>query len=115
MPRGNAQQTKVVYKGKSDDFVVYVDSIEDLQKWKKDSSIPLAQVVNGWKVFCTHKYAFPPSLPLLFVQKEKDRKRSGKLTDGIGYDIDKARKASWTKRPRPTYLTSLAPPMRRRS
>ncbi|KAH0606818.1 uncharacterized protein H6S33_003652 [Morchella sextelata] len=55
MPRGNAQQTKVVYKGKSDDFVVYVDSIEDLQKWKKDSSIPLAQVVNGWKVFCTHK------------------------------------------------------------
>ncbi|RPB08137.1 DUF1960-domain-containing protein [Morchella conica CCBAS932] len=55
MPRGNAQQTKVVYKGKSDDFVVFIDSIEDLEKWKKDSSVPLAQVLNGWKVFCTHK------------------------------------------------------------
>lgn len=55
MPRGNDQQTKVHYKGKEDDFVIFVDSVEALQNWKKDSSIPLAQVVSGWKVFTTHK------------------------------------------------------------
>lgn len=56
MPRGNTQQTKVIYKGNSDDFIVFIDSIEDLQKWKKDSSVPLAQVLNGWKIFCSDKY-----------------------------------------------------------
>lgn len=53
--KGNAGQTKVHYKGKEDDFVIFVESVEAVQNWKKDSSIPLAQVVNGWKVFITHK------------------------------------------------------------
>lgn len=57
MPRGNEQQVKVHYKGKSDDFVIFVESAEAVKQWKGDSSIPLAQVVNGWKVFVTHKYA----------------------------------------------------------
>lgn len=55
MPRGNEQQTKVHYKGKEDDFVIFVDSAKAVEDWKNDSSIPLAQVVSGWKVFVTHK------------------------------------------------------------
>ena len=56
MPRGNAGQTKVHYQGKEEDFVVMVDDVEQVQKWKNDRSIPLAQVVSGWKIFITHKY-----------------------------------------------------------
>ncbi|KAF2864825.1 shwachman-Bodian-diamond syndrome protein [Massariosphaeria phaeospora] len=55
MARGNDTQTKVHFKGQDDDFVVFAESAEAVKKWKEDSSIPLAQVVNGWKVFVTHK------------------------------------------------------------
>lgn len=55
MPRGNEQQTKVHYKGNEEDFIIFVDSQDAVENWKKDSSIPLAQVVSGWKVFVTHK------------------------------------------------------------
>merc|ERR1712032_617136 len=41
MPRGNEAQCKVHYKGKSDDFIIFVDS---------------AQAVSGWKIFVTHKH-----------------------------------------------------------
>ncbi|KAL0633611.1 hypothetical protein Q9L58_007501 [Maublancomyces gigas] len=56
MPRGNIQQCKVIFKGKNDDFIVFVESLEDVEKWKKDSSIPLAQVLNGWKIFYSDKH-----------------------------------------------------------
>lgn len=36
-----------------------VESAQAVQDWKKDKTIPLAQVVNGWKVFVTHKLAGP--------------------------------------------------------
>ena len=55
MPRGNAPQTKVHYQGKDEDFVIYVDGSKAVQDWKKDRSIPLAQVVSGFKIFVTHK------------------------------------------------------------
>lgn len=55
MPRGNDSQTKVHYAGKEDDYIVFVDSSDAVAEWKKDSSVPLAQVVSGWKVFVTHK------------------------------------------------------------
>lgn len=55
MTRGNAGQTKVHYQGKEDDFVILVDDVEQVQKWKNDRSIPLAQVVSGFKIFITHK------------------------------------------------------------
>ncbi len=64
MPRGNAQQCKVHYPGKEDDFIVYVDSAEALNNWKKDRSIPLAQVVNGFSIFVTHKYS--PLIAIIF-------------------------------------------------
>jgi hypothetical protein len=59
MPRGNDTQTKVHYKGAQDDFVIFVDSVQAVQGWKNDKSVPLAQVVNGWKIFVTHKWVFP--------------------------------------------------------
>jgi hypothetical protein len=55
MPRGNAAVTKVFFKGQSEDFIVFVASAEDLSKWKEDSSIPLAQVVDSFKIMITHK------------------------------------------------------------
>lgn len=55
MTRGNDTQTKVHYQGKEEDFIIFVDDIKAVQDWKNDKSIPLAQVVSGWKVFVTHK------------------------------------------------------------
>ncbi|KAB8302707.1 hypothetical protein EYC80_006067 [Monilinia laxa] len=56
--KASGNQTKIHYKGtKTDeDFIVFVDSEEDLKKWKGDKSIPLAQVVGLFKVFVTHKH-----------------------------------------------------------
>lgn len=53
--RGNAQQTKVHFKGQEDDYVIFAESSQMVKDWKADKSIPLAQVVNGWKIFVTHK------------------------------------------------------------
>ncbi|KAK3940058.1 ribosome maturation protein [Diplogelasinospora grovesii] len=55
MVRGEAAQIKVHYKGKDDDFLVFLDSVEDYKKWLSDKSIPLAQVVSAFKIFVTHK------------------------------------------------------------
>jgi hypothetical protein len=51
--RGNDPQVKVHFKGSNDDFIIFVDSAKAVQDWKSDSTIPLAQVVSGWKVFVT--------------------------------------------------------------
>jgi len=51
MARGNATQTQVFYKGSSgDQFTVFIESEEMLKKWKDDSSIPMTNVVAGWKI-----------------------------------------------------------------
>ena len=55
MTRGNASQTKVHLKGKEEDYIVFVESAQAVKEWKKDKSVPLAQVVGGYKVFVTHK------------------------------------------------------------
>lgn len=54
--RGNAAQVKVHFKGADDDYIVFVDSAQAVRDWKADKSVPLAQVVSGWKIFVTHKY-----------------------------------------------------------
>jgi hypothetical protein len=64
MTRGNDTTTKVFYQGKADDFVIFVDDVPAAQKWRNDHSIPLAQVVSGWKVFVTHKYVFVVLCPV---------------------------------------------------
>lgn len=60
MPRGNAAQVKVHYAGKAEDFIIFVDDAQSVKKWKDDRSIPLAQVVSGFKIFVTHKYVPNP-------------------------------------------------------
>jgi len=47
--------TKVVYSADNDDFVVIAHSADVLNNWKKDSSIPLSDVVESFKIFTTHK------------------------------------------------------------
>ncbi|KAJ5662541.1 uncharacterized protein N7477_010157 [Penicillium maclennaniae] len=56
MPRANDTTSKIFYKGKTEDFVVFVDDLEILKKWKEDRSIALADVLNGWKIFITHSH-----------------------------------------------------------
>ncbi|KAJ5169892.1 uncharacterized protein N7500_002675 [Penicillium coprophilum] len=56
MARGNETASKIFYKGSSDDFIVFVDDLDVLQKWKSDRSIPLTEVLNGWKIFLTHSH-----------------------------------------------------------
>ena len=45
--------TKVHFQGKDDDFVIFAESVEAVQNWKKDKSVPLVQVVDSYKVFTT--------------------------------------------------------------
>ncbi|CAI7641092.1 unnamed protein product [Penicillium discolor] len=56
MARGNETANKIFYKGSSDDFIVFVDDLEILKKWKSDRSVPLTEVLNGWKIFVTHSH-----------------------------------------------------------
>ncbi|KAH7086056.1 ribosome maturation protein [Paraphoma chrysanthemicola] len=53
MARGNAGNTKVFYQGSSEGFAVFVESEEIVKKWKGDKTIPLTDVVAGWKIFTT--------------------------------------------------------------
>jgi ribosome maturation protein Sdo1 len=55
MVRAETEQVKVHYKGSEDDFIVMAESIDAVNKWKKDSSIPLIDVVNSFDVFVTGK------------------------------------------------------------
>lgn len=63
MPRGEGVQNKVHLKGKTNDFIVFVEGKKELDQWREDhGSIPLAQVVNGWKVFTSHHHGNSNSL-----------------------------------------------------
>ncbi|CDR41514.1 CYFA0S07e03026g1_1 [Cyberlindnera fabianii] len=42
---------KVFYKGENIDFIVFVESEEIAQKYQKDSTIPLSEVVGTFKIF----------------------------------------------------------------
>jgi len=55
MARGGTVQSKVHYKGTSDDFLVFVDDIEAYKKWLGDKSVPLVEVISSFKVFVTHR------------------------------------------------------------
>jgi len=56
MTRGEAQQVKVHYKGKDEDFIVFVDNQNELKEWRGDKSKPLAHFVSSFKVFISHKH-----------------------------------------------------------
>ncbi|KAI1128385.1 shwachman-Bodian-diamond syndrome protein [Nemania abortiva] len=55
MTKGEATQIKIHYKGKADDFIVFVDDNETYKKWLNDKSIPMAHFVSTFKVFVTGK------------------------------------------------------------
>lgn len=55
MVKGEANTTKVHFKGKEDDFIVFVENAKVLTEWKSDKTIPLAQVVGAFSVFTTGK------------------------------------------------------------
>lgn len=57
MTKGEANITKVHYKGKEDDFIVFVENAEIVRKWKGDKTIPMVDVVNAFKIFVTHRYS----------------------------------------------------------
>jgi len=49
--KGNAGNTKVFYSGSgNEEFVVFVESEEIVKKWKGDKTVPLTEVVAGWKI-----------------------------------------------------------------
>jgi len=56
MPRGEGERAKVHYKGESDDFVVFVESIDAVKAWKEDPSKPIIDVVDSFNIFVTHKH-----------------------------------------------------------
>ena len=53
MARGEAAQNKVFFQGRSEGFVVFVENEEIFKKWKGDKSVPLTEVVAGWKILTT--------------------------------------------------------------
>ena len=55
MTRGEGTQSKVHFKGDTDDFVIFVDDVETYHKWQTDKSVPLAHFISSFKVFLTHK------------------------------------------------------------
>jgi hypothetical protein len=55
MTPGNARQSKVYYKGRTEDFVIFVADITAVQNWKKNHTLPLSQVMDGWKIFTSHQ------------------------------------------------------------
>lgn len=44
-------QSRVFYKGTNEDFVVFLDDPEALDKYKTDSTIPLSQVLGNFDVY----------------------------------------------------------------
>ena len=55
MARGETTQTKVHFKGTDEDFVVFVDDVDDYKKWLQDTSVPLAHFVSTFQIFTTHR------------------------------------------------------------
>ncbi|EFY98001.1 SDO1-like protein C21C3.19 [Metarhizium anisopliae] len=55
MTRGEGSQSKVHYKGKLDDYIIFVDDVGTYKKWMNHNSIPLVHFVSPLVVFQTHK------------------------------------------------------------
>ncbi|KAF2401743.1 putative RNA binding protein [Trichodelitschia bisporula] len=73
--RADSLVAKVHYQGTDDDFVVIAESVEAVQKWKGDKTVPLVDVVNSFQVFCTHKQG---------IQGQLDRASNAALENEFG-------------------------------
>ena len=51
MVKGDGQQTRVFFKGSENDFIIFLDDEDKYKAWKKDSSVPLVDVVQSFQVF----------------------------------------------------------------
>lgn len=76
MTRGESTQSKVHYKGKQEDFLVFVDDVDTYKKWQSDKSIPPAHFISTFNVFLTHRYV-PISSPSLLPVPAANAQRSG--------------------------------------
>lgn len=56
MARGEAQQTKIHFKGKENEFIIFVDDAKASEEWRAEKSTPLVQVVKSFKIFVAQKY-----------------------------------------------------------
>lgn len=64
MTRGEGTQTKVHLKKNDEDYIIFVESEAAVKEWKaSDNTVALAQVVDAFKIFTTHKYASTPHFP----------------------------------------------------
>merc|ERR1711964_716282 len=84
MVRGEASIVKCHYKGKTEDFVIFVDDVESAEKWKTDKSIPLAQVVSSFKVFVSKQGKQGPLRRLQPNTRDRIRHQPG----GRSYQAD---------------------------
>merc|ERR1711939_1291068 len=84
MVRGEASIVKCHYKGKTEDFVIFVDDVESAEKWKTDKSIPLAQVVSSFKVRQQARQARSPRRRLQPNTRDRIRHQPG----GRSYQAD---------------------------
>lgn len=53
MTKGEAVTTKIHFKGKQDDFVIFVDDVDEFKKWQSDKSVPMANFISSFKIFVT--------------------------------------------------------------
>jgi len=79
MVKGEANTTKCHFKGKEDDFIVFVDDAKAAKDWKTDKTIPLAQVVGAFKVFVTGKHG---------AQGEMNTASKSTLENEFGTSVD---------------------------
>ncbi|ORY66429.1 shwachman-Bodian-diamond syndrome protein [Pseudomassariella vexata] len=79
MTKGQAIQTKIHYQGKEDDFVIFVDDVETMKKWKEDKSVPMVQFISAFKIFVTHKQG---------AQGQMDGASKATLENEFGTSID---------------------------
>lgn len=119
MTRADVNRTKVHYRGSTEDFIVFLDSAEDYQKWLADRSVPLTQVVSSFKVFTTRVYVlffffFGPLLFCLSYEMTRKDERMRELTQP-SIDTAAAPRASSRACPRRCSRTSSARPTRTRS
>ena len=64
-----------MYRAKSNDFVVLVDSTEAVNNYRKDTSTPLVDVVDSFDIFVTNKHG---------AQGVLDRASNGQIENEFG-------------------------------
>ena len=96
MPRASDPRTKVHFKGQTEDFIVFVESPAIVKTWREDSSTPLVDVVNGFKIFVTHKHGAQGTLDTAsnatleneFGTKDEDEIIKRILKEGSVQEVD---------------------------